>query len=70
MSNHVLEFRKVSVYDFDGRVRNERSTDSQLLLAHQRVKRKKPAMTRLAILLALVSNPHAIRHAPMRDEPR
>jgi len=41
-----------------------------LRLAHQSVKTKKTARTRLATLLALVSNPHAISAAPIRLEPR
>jgi hypothetical protein len=31
---------------------------------------KKAARMIVAILLALVLKPHAIRHAPMKDEPR
>ena len=42
----------------------------QLLLAHHSVKRKNTASTIDAILLALVLNPHAIKHAPMNEEPR
>ena len=45
-------------------------TYSQLLRAHQRVKRKKTAMQMDAILLAFVLNPQAMSAAPMRDEPR
>lgn len=40
------------------------------LRAHQRVKRKNTARTMQATLLALMSKPHAIRQAPMNDEPR
>ena len=42
----------------------------QLLLAHQSVKRKNTASTIDAILLAFVLNPHAIKHAPMNEDPR
>jgi len=42
----------------------------QFLLAHQSVKRKNTASTIDAILLALVLNPHAIKHAPMNEDPR
>jgi hypothetical protein len=45
-------------------------TYKKFLLAHQSVNKKKPANTRLAILLALVSNPQAIKAAPMKEEPR
>lgn len=41
-----------------------------LRLAHQSVKMKKTARTRLATLLALVSNPHAMSAAPIKPEPR
>ena len=40
------------------------------LLAHQRVNKKKTAIIRVAILLALISNPHAIKQAPMNEDPR
>jgi len=46
------------------------STHNKLRLAHHRVKMKNPASTRHAILLALVSNPHAINAAPIKEEPR
>ena len=45
-------------------------THSQFLLAHHKVTKKHAAKTREAILLAFVSNPHAIRHAPMNEDPR
>jgi hypothetical protein len=48
----------------------DQKTHSQFLLAHQRVNKKNTASTREAILLAFVLNPHAIRHAPMKDDPR
>ena len=48
-----------------------RSRQRQMYLrAHQRVKSQNPDRTRHAILLARVSNPHAMRQAPMKDEPR
>ena len=40
------------------------------LLAHQRVNTKKKAITIVATLLASISNPQAIREAPMKDDPR
>lgn len=45
-------------------------TYNQSLLAHHRVNKKNTASTILAILLAFVSNPHAMRAAPMKEEPR
>jgi len=45
-------------------------THNQFLLAHHKVTKKHAAKTREAILLAFVSNPHAIRHAPMNEDPR
>jgi hypothetical protein len=45
-------------------------THNQFLRAHHRVKRKNTARAREAILLALVSNPHAMREAPMSEDPR
>lgn len=45
-------------------------THNQLRFAHQSVNKKKTAMTIDAILLAFVSNPHAIKDAPIKDEPR
>ena len=55
-----------------GRKPCERTIDTynQSLLAHHRVNRKNTASTMEATLLALVLKPHAIRHAPMKDEPR
>lgn len=43
---------------------------NQFLRAHHSVNRKNAARTRHAILLALVSNPHAIKQAPINEEPR
>jgi len=43
---------------------------SKFRLAHQRVNRKKAASTNEAILLASVLKPQAIKHAPMKEEPR
>ncbi len=43
---------------------------SQFFLAHQRVNRKNTAKTMEAILLAFVLNPQAIKHAPMKEDPR
>lgn len=43
---------------------------SQFFRAHQRVKMKKTARTKQATLLAFVSNPQAMRHAPIKEEPR
>lgn len=45
-------------------------TYNQFLRAHHRVNRKNAARTRHATLLALVSNPHVIKQAPMNEEPR
>ena len=45
-------------------------THNQFFRAHQRVKIKNTARTKQATLLAFVSNPQAIRHAPMKEEPR
>ena len=55
-----------------GRKPCERTIDtySQSLLAHHSVNKKNTARTIEATLLALVLKPHAIRHAPMKDEPR
>jgi hypothetical protein len=39
------------------------------LLAQNKVNKKKPAKTSDAILLAVMSNPHAMRAAPMKAEP-
>jgi hypothetical protein len=47
-----------------------KNTHNQSRLAHQSVNRKKTANTNDAILLAFVLNPHAIKQAPMKDEPR
>ena len=44
-------------------------TYNQFLRAHQSVN-KNAARTRQAVLLALVSNPQAIKQAPMSKEPR
>ena len=38
--------------------------------AHQSVNKKNPASTKDATLLAFVSNPQAIRQAPMKLDPR
>ena len=46
------------------------NTHRRLRRAHQSVKIKNAASTRLATLLAFVSNPHAISAAPIRPEPR
>lgn len=43
---------------------------SQFFLAHHRVNMKKKANTSDAILLADSLNPHAIKAAPIKDEPR
>jgi hypothetical protein len=43
---------------------------NQFFRAHHSVNRKNAARTRHATLLALVSNPHAIKQAPMSEEPR
>ena len=48
----------------------QKQTHKRLLRAHQSVNIKNTARTRLATLLALVSNPHAISAAPIRPEPR
>lgn len=40
------------------------------LLAHHRVIRKTTPITMVATLLASISNPQAIRHAPMNEDPR
>ena len=48
----------------------EHTTHKRLFRAHQSVNMKNTARTKLATLLALVSNPHAISAAPMRPEPR
>ena len=48
----------------------EEFTDIQFLRAHHRVNRKKAAKTIDATLLAFISNPHAIKQAPMNDDPR
>ena len=45
-------------------------TYNQFLRAHHSVNKKNAARTRHATLLALVSNPHAIKQAPMNEEPR
>ena len=45
-------------------------THRRLRRAHQSVKTKKAARTKLATLLAFVSNPHAISAAPIKPEPR
>ena len=50
--------------------KKKKSTYNKLRLAHHRVRMKNPASTRHAILLALVSNPHAINAAPIKEEPR
>ena len=62
---HVLEQVKL---DVDGNESVE--TYNQFLRAHQSVNKKNAARTRQAILLALVSNPQAIKQAPMSEEPR
>lgn len=41
-----------------------------LRLAHHNVNKKNTASTIDAILLAFVLNPHAIKQAPMKEEPR
>lgn len=43
---------------------------NKLRRAHQSVRMKNPPRARHAILLALVSNPHAISAAPIKEEPR
>ena len=48
----------------------KKKTYKILRLAHQSVKTKKTARTRLAPLLAFVSNPHAMSAAPIKPEPR
>jgi hypothetical protein len=48
----------------------EADTHNKLRRAHHSVNKKNTASTRLAILLAFVSNPHAIKQAPMKEEPR
>lgn len=48
----------------------KRETHRRFRLAHQSVNMKNTARTRLATLLALVSNPHAMSAAPIRPEPR
>jgi hypothetical protein len=45
-------------------------TYSQFFRAHHSVNRKKTARTIVATLLALVLNPHAIKQAPINDEPK
>ena len=45
-------------------------TYNQFRLAHQSVNKKNAARTREATLLALMLNPHAMREAPMNEEPR
>lgn len=51
-------------------VKSKKKTYKTLRLAHQSVKMKKTARTRLATLLAFVSNPHAMSAAPIKPEPR
>ena len=67
MSAHVLHIRQLVSY---GKLSNMRQAYSQFRLAHHSVKRKNTARTRDATLLALMSNPHAMRQAPMKLEPR
>jgi hypothetical protein len=43
---------------------------SRFRRAHHKVNKKKTASTIDATLLASVLNPHAIRQAPMKEEPR
>ena len=50
--------------------RDKPATYSQFFLAHHNVKMKKTASIIQAIFDALVSNPHAIRHAPMKLLPK
>lgn len=45
-------------------------TYTQLFLAHHNVNKKNTASTNEATLLASVLKPHAMRHAPMNDDPR
>jgi hypothetical protein len=47
-----------------------KTTHSQFRFAHQSVNKKKTAITIDAILLAFVLNPHAIKQAPIKDEPK
>ena len=65
IKTHVLRHR----YQQESN-RHFKAAHIQLLLAHQRVKRKNTASTIDAILLAFVLNPHAIKHAPMNEDPR
>jgi hypothetical protein len=67
MSTHVLH-EPLSTCSSAAEHRN--NTHSQFLRAHHNVKRKNTPRARQAILLALVSNPHAIRQAPMSEDPR
>jgi hypothetical protein len=48
----------------------KKGTHRRFRLAHQSVNTKNTARTMLAILLALVSNPHAMSAAPIKPEPR
>lgn len=71
INNHVL-FNRWPSHSILGRSLNSllKDTHSQLFLAHHSVTKKNAPITIEATLLALVSNPHAIRHAPMNEDPK
>jgi hypothetical protein len=52
------------------KTKKKKGTHRRFRLAHQSVNTKNTARTMLAILLALVSNPHAMSAAPIKPEPR